>query len=96
MLSKYDQGFLKQYELQLQMPKWKFILVYGLSWVLLVMVITLPMEYFVFDKGSFTWRRFLASICSWLIGGLLYAAWLRWHLQRKYRSIQKKLKESGS
>ena len=94
MLSKYDQGFLKQYEAQLQKPKWKFILIYGISWVVLVMLLTIPMEYFVFEKGSFTWPRLEASVGIWLLGGVLYGAWLRWYLMRKYKAIRKKSTES--
>ena len=96
MLNKYDQGFLKQYEQKLQKPKWKFILIYGISWAFPVMLIMLPMEYFVFDKGSFTWSRLAAGVTIWLSGGIVYGAWLHWYLMKKYRSIQNTLKETGS
>lgn len=96
MLDKYGQGFLKQYEAQLQKPKWKFILIYGLSWALPVMVIMIPMEYFVFDKGTFTFKRLLISVIIWLAGGAVYGLWWRWYLMKKYRAMKSKRKESGS
>lgn len=96
MLDKYEEGFLNQYKTQLQKPKWKFILIYGISWVVLVMAIMLPLEYFVFNKGSFTVKRFLGSVAIWLIGGMAYGWWLRWYLMKKYRKLQDKATETGS
>lgn len=96
MLTKYDERYLKQYSSQLQMPKWKFILVHGISWAVMVMVIVLPLEYFVFNKGSFTIPGFFIDVVIWLLGGVVYGWWSHWYLTRKCEAIQKKLTETDS
>lgn len=86
---KKDQDFLKSNQSLLQKPKYKFILIYGISWAILATLVILPLEYFVFNKGSFTGRRFISSIAIWLLGGMIYGWWMRWYLIRKQKAIHK-------
>jgi len=91
MVSKSNQKFLKQYEDQLQKPKWKFVLSYGLAWSVVLMAITIPLNLLVFDKGNFSWGKIAGSFLIWLIGGLIYGMWLHWYITRKFKSMKQNL-----
>ena len=89
MLTLKEQRRLKEYEDALAMPKWKFILIYGLSFAILAFILTTSYNCF-FDKKSFHWdiRLLLSAIIMIPVGGFLYG-WIMRKLMRRY---YKKLK----
>lgn len=70
MRSKSDQKFLQEYKPLLGMPKWKFILLYGLTWAFFVMLLTLAYEYF-FEREQLTVRGLLSNVLLFPRAGIL-------------------------
>ena len=99
MNCKDNQQDLEYYASKMKKPIWKFILIYGLSWAIPVMLIVIPLNYFMADNSvDFNLRTLLLQIGIWIVGGLLYGWLMRMFFARKFRLMNKKLqfKESGS
>jgi tryptophan-rich sensory protein len=92
MLSDKEKKTLARYEKQLEGPKWKFVLAYGLAWTIILLLVLTPIE-MVFQKTSLQeilhkaiWLRVILSIML----GLLYGTWLWNFLQVKCRKLRMK------
>ena len=80
------------YTSQLKKPVWKFILVKGLSWVVPVMIVMIPLNYLMSEKPIYISIRNLSlQIGVWLLGGLFYGWLIRLFYVRKIRSVPKDL-----
>ncbi len=92
MLTTKEQRRLKEYEEYLGMPKKKFILVYGLSFGILMFIGTTVSDYF-FDRTNFHWdyRLLISAIIKISIGGLVYG----WIMRKLIRYSYKKLKSKA-
>jgi hypothetical protein len=90
MLSEKDRRLLSVYERQLQVPKWRFIILNGLLWGILVLVFMSAVEYF-FRKKTFTeqWNDDLPTrLIIMPIAGLFYGWIMRRIAQRKYQQLK--------
>ena len=89
MLTLKEQRLLKRYETDLAMPKWKYILVYGLIFGIGMFIITMTSNY-IFDKDSIHWdyRLLISFFATVPIGGFLYG----WIMRRFTKWYYKKLK----
>lgn len=88
MLTKREENHLKTYESQLQKPKWKFVLVYGLSWAMLAMFFTfLANLLFGFDPDLWkTGKSIAVNLVVWMIAGIAYGLLM-------YRILSKRLQK---
>src|ERR1051325_9805179 len=93
MRTAKEQKRFKKYEEDLAMPKWKFILVYGLSFGILMFIITTVENYF-FDKKNFHWNSQLlvSALITISVGGFLFG----WMMRKFYRWDYKKLKSKAN
>lgn len=89
MLSKSDTKFLRTYKSELDKPKWKFVLAYGLAYGLVMFVFTLAYDYF-FNKEVFTAKEVLIRFVVWLLGGLAYGLLFRWFVERRVKKLERK------
>ena len=99
MISKNNQHDLEYYASQMKKPVWKFMFINGLAWAIPVMVIMIPLNYFMADTPvDLNLGNVLMQIAIWIVGGFLYAWLIRIFFARKFRLMNKKLqlKENGS
>lgn len=93
MLSENEKKILAAYEKRLQTPKWKFIIVNGLLWGVLVLIFMLVERYF-FRKQSLKQQwddgELLVNLIFLLIAGLVYGWVIRSLIQRKYDQLKQK------
>lgn len=89
MLPKSDTKFLQTYKAELEKPKWKFIVAYGLGYGLVMFVFTLAYDYF-FNIEVFTAKEILIRFAIWLLGGLAYGLWFRWYAQRRVKKLERR------
>ena len=71
----------------------------GLAWAIPVMVIMIPLNYFMADRPvDLNLGSVLMQIAIWIVGGFLYAWLIRIFFARKFRLMNKKLqlRENGS
>ena len=91
MLSLKEQKRLKQYEEMLAFPKWKFILIYGLSFAITAFILTTASNYF-FDRSNFHWdiRLLLNGLIMIPVGGFLYGWVMRMLIKYYYKKMKSK------
>lgn len=91
MLTTKQQKRLKRYEEDLAMPKWKFILVYGLSFGIIAFIITTGDNYFL-DKKNFHWdsRLLISALITIPIGGFLFGWIMRKYANWDYKRLKSK------
>lgn len=92
MLTPREEKFLKTYETQLQKPKWKFVLTYGLSWAFFTCLFTAVVA-ILFDFGEPFWssgKSIAIAVVIWAAAGVAYGLWLRSLLLKQYRKIKSK------
>jgi hypothetical protein len=88
MLSNREEKFLADYRTQLEKPKWKFVLLYGFTWAVLVFLATTT---FALHQGEqLAFRKALISLAVYLLGGLFYGAFFRWQLSRRIKKLESK------
>jgi hypothetical protein len=90
MLSEKDRKLLTMYERQLQAPRWRFIVLNGLLWGVLVLIFMSLVEYF-FRKKTFTeqWNDDLPGrLIIMPIAGLVYGWIMRRIAEKKYRELK--------
>jgi len=88
MLTVKEKKKLKHYEEDFAMPKWKYILVYGLMFSFLV-VLTTILSNWVFENKPFaevSWHLFIIIP----VATFLYGVTMRWIGRRDYRKLKKK------
>ncbi|HWR34023.1 MAG TPA: hypothetical protein VN451_10865 [Chitinophagaceae bacterium] len=92
MLTNKQKKIVIQIDDDLAMPKWKFILLYGLSFGL-IMVVFSSLTDMLFNHVSFK-ELFRKRIWNYLttapIGGLFYGLMLRWIYIRQRKKIKAK------
>ena len=88
MLSKREQKLLDTYRPQLEKPKWKFVLIYGFSWAVMVFLATTAFD--LYRGKPLTFSSALISLAVYLLGGLAYGAFFRWNLSRRMKKLQSK------
>ena len=82
---------MKTYEKPLLGSGWKFVLTYGLSWAIIVMLLTTVFEFLMEnDTLIFTPRSIAVRIGIWIVGGLVYGLCVRAWLWRRYKKIKSK------
>ena len=92
MLTEKEQRTMKMYEKQLKLPKWKYILLYGvLLWGITVLIITLLYDRFILGRSfEQQWHDdMIARIIAMPFAGIFFG-WFMWQLSQKRL---KKLKE---
>jgi hypothetical protein len=92
MLSEKENKTLARYEKQLEGPKWKFVLAYGLAWTIVILLVLTPVEMLA-QKVSLReiinnslWVRLVFSVLL----GLLYGLWLHNFLRVKCQKLRMK------
>lgn len=98
MLTAKEKAQVESYQKQLNQPPWKFILVYGWTWAILVLIIMSLIE-LLFDKKSFQeqWADGLPlRIGVFLFGGLLYGLFHRVIIEKKFNELKKKDNRGGN
>jgi hypothetical protein len=89
MLTSSEQKFLQEHKSLLQLPRWKFILIYGLSWAFLVLCLMTAYEYF-FERERFTVQNLLVNLSVYPFAGILYGWIMHWFLTKKLKKLEKK------
>ena len=90
MLSEKEKKTLARYQKQLEGPKWKFVLGYGLAWTFLLLLVLTPLE-MLFQGISL--REILHKavglrIIFSVVLGRLYGSWYWNFLQVKCRKLR--------
>ena len=88
MLTTKEQKTLRHYEEDLAMPKWKYILLYGLTFSVLMTVFTLLTDLLLKDNSfnAFGWH-FLITVP---VATFLYGTLMRWITVRYHQKLKKK------
>ena len=92
MLTDKEKKLSNRLKDDLAMPKWKFILIYGLSFGLLMVIISSIMD-IIFEHISLSElfaRRFWQYLRTAPIAGLLFGLLARWVYTRHDRKLQTK------
>jgi hypothetical protein len=92
MLTEKEKKLLNRYEEDLAMPKWKYVLLYGLSFGLLLVIINVITD-LLFDNVTLSEifrRRFWISLATAPLGGILFGLIMRWLSLKQYRKLKDK------
>lgn len=91
MLTTKEQLRLKRYEKDMAMPAWKYILIYGLTFGI-VLFIFLSLSDYIFEGITFHWniRLLVKAILIISIGGFLYGWLIRIFVKRDYKKLKSK------
>ena len=92
MLTEKEKKLLSRYEEDLAMPKWKYVLLYGLSFALLLVIISVITD-LLFDNVTLSEifrRKFWISLAKAPLGGVLFGTIMRWLILRQYRKLKEK------
>lgn len=91
MLTLKEQRRLKRYETDLAMPLWKYILIYGLTFGVILFIFLTLSDYF-FEKIVIHWNITLLfrAIITITLTGLLYGWILRIFVKRDYKRLKSK------
>lgn len=89
MLTEKEQRELDNYDGQLNIPKWKFIIVQGLTWLVLVSIFTVILEVFLFKKSI---KAVLnpGMLAMMPLAGIAYGAIFRRLILRRYNKLKGK------
>jgi hypothetical protein len=86
MLIEKEQRTMKKFEKQLRLPKWKYILLYGvLLWGGLVLLTMTMSDRFIFNKSfDQQWRNdgLPGRLITLPLAGILFG-WVMWKFSRK-------------
>jgi len=88
MLTAKETKKLHQYEENFVMPKWKYVLTYGLAFSLVVIVVTLLYNWIFYNKpfADINWHLFITIPVS----SFLYGVLMHWLAAKEYRQLKKK------
>lgn len=92
MLTEKEEKFLRGYERPLQLPSWKFVLIYGLRRALPFMVVSAVASYFI-DYGSAPWENLgslVVTLGTWVVCGIFFGSFLRSAVVYRYKHLQQK------
>jgi hypothetical protein len=95
MLTEKEQRLMKKFEKQLRLPKWKYILLYGmLLWGGLVLLIMTMTDRFLFNKSfDQQWHGELPGRLIALPIAGIFLGWFMWSYSRKQLQKLKKKKK---
>jgi len=93
MLSKIEKKQLANYEEQMAMPKWKYILIYGvISWgvtvALLVSLVSVLLKDYSFKQ--MLRRELWVNLIALPIGGIFFGLFMRAYLPRQIKKLKAK------
>ncbi|HUR64794.1 MAG TPA: hypothetical protein VMZ03_00465, partial [Chitinophagaceae bacterium] len=87
MLTEKEQKTLRQYEEDLAMPKWKYILSYGLAFSILMTVFTFVTDLILKENyNKFGWHLLITVP----VATYLYGTTMRWITVTNYQKLKKK------
>jgi hypothetical protein len=88
MLTEKEKKIMRQYEDDLALPKWKYILVYGLSFSVLAAVFTFLTDYLLKNRsfGNFGWHLLIIIPVATFLYGIL----MRRFARRNYQKLKRK------
>jgi uncharacterized membrane protein YbhN (UPF0104 family) len=92
MLNEKEKNILLHYEKGLKTSKWKYIIINGLVWGILVLLVMSLIEYF-FQKKTLEeqWKDgLLIRIIIMPFAGLLYGWFMRRTMERKHSELKQK------
>jgi O-antigen/teichoic acid export membrane protein len=89
MLTEKEKKRLKKYEEDLAMPKWKFILGYGLSFGIITFILSTVADYFL-DNDNFHWsyRLLITGIGRIVLSGFLFGWVMRKFVKYYYKQLK--------
>jgi hypothetical protein len=91
MLTPKEQKRLRKCESELAMPKWKYILIYGLTFGVMAFIFSTLWD-LIIDGKSIQWN--LGLLASFLIrlvvGGITFGWILRIFVMREYKKLKAK------
>ncbi len=88
MLTRKEIKKLKNYEEDFALPKWEYVLVYGLVFSFLVVIITI-LSNWIFKNEPFAevgWHLFIIIP----VATFLYGIAMRWIARKDYQKLKKK------
>jgi cytochrome bd-type quinol oxidase subunit 1 len=97
MLTEKEQRLMRRYEKQFKLPKWKYILLYGvLLWGILVLLIMVMYEWFILNKSiEQQWADgMLSRIIIMPFAGIFFG-WFMWRLSQKQLLKLKEKEKAG-
>lgn len=97
MLTEKEQRSMRMYEKQLRLPKWKYILLYGvLLWGTLVLLIMLMYDRFILNQSfEQQWKEgMLSRIIIMPFAGIFFG-WFMWRLSQKHLRRLKEKEKAG-
>ena len=96
MLTPKEKKQLTRYEEDLAMPKWKYILFYGLAFGILMVIITSLTDVFFNEitVSEIFRKRLWINLATVPFAGFFYGLLMRWLMVKQYRKL--KGKESAS
>jgi hypothetical protein len=91
MLTQKEQDRLKKYEEDLAMPRWKYILIYGLTFGVMLFILS-ELSDFIFDKKSFQWNSdlLISFFVKITFGGITFGWIMRWGGLKDYKTLKAK------
>ncbi len=98
MLSDKEKKILKSYEKQLTMPKWKYVLLYGvIAWGIPVGIMV-SLASMLINKKSFdsiVQNELLINLIGFPIGGIVFGLFMRRLLPRQIKKLKEKEGATG-
>ncbi len=86
MVSKNDKKSMKDWESVIRMGFWRYILLEGIIWGLLVGILTLFMV-----EGFTNWGKFLRYVLIFIVGGIIGNAPSMWFFNNwRYKTFKKR------
>ena len=98
MLTPKEQRQLKRYEDDLAMPRWKYILIYGVIWWGIITPVLITLFELIIDRKSLQqkwiehlWTRFLI----FPLLGIFMGLFMRWMMTKQLARLRKKEKQTN-
>ena len=91
MLDVKEQRLVKKYKEALQIPRWKYILIYGvIGWGLTVAILVTLVDVITDWKSlQQNWNQLLSAFLFFPLGGILMGLFMRWMARRQLNKLEK-------
>ena len=93
MLTEKEKKMLARYEQDLALPKWKYVLVYGVLAFGLIMTFAMLISDLIFSNYTASQifkKRIWGHLITAPIAGVLYGITMRWLVSKQYHKLKGK------
>lgn len=93
MLTEKEKKAISQLEDNLSLPKWKFVLIYGVLAFGLIMAVATGISDLIFDNytsAEFFNKRLWVYLLTGALSGLGYGLIIRWLMKKQYQKLKVK------